>query len=56
MLITVHFLWKRCVLKEKFICDISNIGHSGNGNIEIVFNESKFEEVKRLIKLSYDNV
>ncbi|AYE35984.1 hypothetical protein DB313_00450 [Borrelia turcica IST7] len=55
ILITVKVPLEKVCLKEGFVRDVSGIGTYGNGNIEIVFvDESQFEEVKRLIRLSFD--
>ncbi|UGQ15798.1 DUF5655 domain-containing protein [Borrelia sp. RT5S] len=56
IIITVTLPLEKVLIEEGFTRDISGIGHHGIGNIEIVCNGSKFEDVKRLIKLSYDNV
>ncbi|AHH11230.1 hypothetical protein bcCo53_001273 (plasmid) [Borrelia coriaceae] len=42
--------------KEGFTRDINNIGNHGNGNIQIFCTlDSKIQEIKNLIKISYDN-
>ncbi|ACN52981.1 type I restriction endonuclease [Borreliella valaisiana] len=44
-------------LKEDFTRDVSNIGKLGNGDIQIFCTEnSKIEEIKDLIKQSYNNI
>ncbi|WP_229088564.1 hypothetical protein [Borrelia sp. BU AG58] len=54
ILITVTLPLEKVFIEEGFTRAMNGIGH--NGNVEIVFNGSKFEDVKRLIKLGYDNV
>ncbi|WP_330730644.1 type I restriction endonuclease [Borrelia turicatae] len=54
--ITVSVSLNQITLKEGFTRDIGNIGNHGNGNIQIFCTlDSKIQEIKNLIKISYDN-
>ncbi len=55
--ITVTVFLNQITLKEGFTRDISNIGNHGNGSIQIFCTlDSKIQEIKNLIKISYDNI
>ncbi|MGF7101845.1 type I restriction endonuclease [Borreliella kurtenbachii] len=55
--ITVTVFSNQITLKEGFIRDISNIGKWGSGNIQIICtSDSQIQEIKDLIKLSYNNI
>lgn len=44
-------------IKKGFVRDVSNIGHSGTGDIEVTIkSEEQFEEAKPLIRLAYQKV
>ncbi len=55
--ITVTVFLNQITLKEGFTRDVSNIGKWGSGNIQIICtSDSKIQEIKDLIKLSYNNI
>nr|WP_071983865.1 DUF5655 domain-containing protein [Borreliella bissettiae] len=55
--ITVTVFSNQIILKEGFTRDISNIGKWGSGNIQIICtSDSQIQEIKDLIKLSYNNI
>ncbi|WOY07562.1 type I restriction endonuclease [Borreliella carolinensis] len=55
--ITVTVFSNQITLKEGFTRDISNIGKWGSGNIQIICtSDSQIQEIKDLIKLSYNNI
>ncbi|QFI15032.1 type I restriction endonuclease (plasmid) [Borrelia sp. CA_690] len=55
--ITVKVALSQITLKEGFTRNMSNIGKLGNGNIQILCtSDSQIEEIKNLVKLSYNNI